>query len=46
MAVSISDVIAIIKALVSDGEKLNKLKEIISDLKELISDIKDLTGAA
>ena len=45
MAVSISDVIAVLKALVTDGEKLNKLKEIISDLKELISDIKDLVKA-
>jgi len=45
MAVSITDVIAIIKALVSDTDKLNKLKEIISDLKELVSDIKDLVKA-
>ena len=42
MAISIVDIIAIIKTLVSDGDKLAKFKEIIADLKELISDIKDL----
>ena len=45
MAVSITDILAIIKALVTDTEKLNKFKEIIADLKELISDIKDLVRA-
>ena len=42
MAINIVDIIAIIKALVTDGEKLSKFKEIVADLKELISDIKDL----
>ena len=42
MAIAISDVITIIKALVADGEKLSKIQEIISDLKELISDIREL----
>ena len=42
MAIAISDVLTIIKSLVTDGEKLEKFKEIVADLKELISDIKDL----
>ena len=42
MAISVSDVISLIKDLVSDGDKLSKFREIISDLKELIIDIKDL----
>ena len=42
MAISIIDIIALVKELISDGDKLEKFKEIVADLKELICDIKDL----
>ena len=42
MAISIIDIISLVKDLISDGDKLSKFKEIVADLKELISDIKDL----
>ena len=42
MALTLTDVVAIIKTLISDSEKLEKFKEIVTDLKELISDIKDI----
>ena len=44
MAISITDIITLVKELISDGEKMSKFKEIITDLKELIKDIKDLIG--
>ena len=39
MAIS---VIEIVKTLLTDSEKLAKIKEIIEDLKELVKDIKDI----
>jgi len=44
MAISITDILALVKELISDGDKMSKFKEIITDLKELIKDIKDLIG--
>ena len=44
MAISIVDIIALVKELISDGDKLSKFREILADVKELISDIKDLLG--
>ena len=44
MAISITDILLLVKELISDGDKLAKFKEIITDLKELIKDIKDLIG--
>lgn len=42
MAISVSDIIGLIRDLVSDGDKLAKFREIISDLKELVADVKGL----
>ena len=42
MAISVVDIIALVKELISDGDKLAKFREIVADVKELISDIKDL----
>ena len=44
MAISITDILLLVKELISDGEKMSKFKEIITDLKELIKDVKDLIG--
>ena len=44
MAISIADIIVLIKELISDENKLRKFKEIVSDVKELIHDIKDILG--
>ena len=41
MAISIVDIIAFLKELISNPEKMEKFKEVIDDLKELINDIKD-----
>ena len=41
MAISFVDVLAFIKELISDSDKLAKFKEVIEDIKELINDIKD-----
>ncbi|HIS88945.1 TPA: hypothetical protein IAA87_05950 [Candidatus Avigastranaerophilus faecigallinarum] len=42
MAVSFVDILAFLKELITNQEKLGKFKEIISDVKELIKDIKDV----
>ncbi len=42
MAISLIDILALIKELISNTEKFAKFKEIIADVKELISDIKDV----
>lgn len=41
MTISIVDIIAFLKELISNPEKMEKFKEIVDDLKELINDIKD-----
>lgn len=41
MAISFVDVLAFIKELISDNDKLAKFKEVVEDFKELISDIND-----
>ena len=42
MAINFIDLIALIKEVISDNEKLNKFKEVVEDIKELINDIKDV----
>ena len=41
MAISFVDILAFIKELISDSDKLAKFKEVVEDFKELISDIND-----
>ena len=41
MAISFVDVLALIKDIISDNEKLEKFREVVGDIKELIADIKD-----
>lgn len=36
------NILGLIKDLISDNEKMEKFKEIVTDVKELISDIKDV----
>lgn len=42
MAINFFDILAFIKELISDNEKMGKFREIIMDIKELIYDIKDV----
>ena len=44
MAINFLDILAFIKELISDNEKMTKFREIIADLKELINDIKDVVS--
>lgn len=41
MAISFVDVLALIKDVISDNDKLAKFREVVADIKELICDIKD-----
>lgn len=44
MAINFFDILAFIKELVTDNEKMGKFREIIADIKELINDIKDVVS--
>lgn len=41
MKISLVDIIAFLKELLSNSEKSDKFKEIITDVKELVTDVKD-----
>ena len=42
MTINAIELVGLIKEALSNSQKAEKLKEIISDIKELIKDIKDL----
>ncbi|MGN0014796.1 MAG: hypothetical protein ACI37T_05200 [Candidatus Gastranaerophilaceae bacterium] len=44
MAINFFDILAFIKEIITDNEKMSKFKEVVTDLKELIYDIKDVVG--
>lgn len=38
------EILAFIKEIITDDNKMTKFREIVADIKELVSDIKDVVG--
>ena len=38
------EILAFIKEIIADDNKMAKFREIVADIKELVSDIKDVVG--
>lgn len=38
------EILAFIKGIIADDNKMVKFREIVADIKELVSDIKDVVG--
>lgn len=38
------EILAFIKEIIADDNKMSKFREIVADIKELVSDIKDVVG--
>lgn len=38
------EILAFIKEIIADDNKMEKFREIVADIKELVSDIKDVVG--
>lgn len=38
------EILAFIKEIIADDNKMTKFREIVADIKELVSDIKDVVG--
>lgn len=44
MAINFIDLIALIRDVISDNDKMSKFREVVEDIKELINDIKDVVA--
>lgn len=38
------EILAFIKEIIADDNKMSKFREIVADIKELVNDIKDVVG--